>query len=242
MIEHLFDEALLVALRDGRRHMNLEHVFEAKLTDEIGLKQPVVYTEAERRSVATHEAGHATAAYFLGQTRRLEMLSIIKRRGSLGLLARGDVEERWTRSRTELEAQVAISLGWLAAEEVFLGETGTGPGSDLAHATEVAAAMVGAFGMGGSLVSFEAVSQGPIDGKNLVAKVLADGDAKQRLEDILDAQKGRVTGLLVDNVDVVCALRDALMERDELIGDQITAVIERALADRQPREDRPVSP
>jgi ATP-dependent Zn protease len=235
MIEHLFDEGLLVALRDGRRQMNLEDVMEAKLTDEIGLKQPVVYTDAERRSVATHEAGHATAAYFLGTTRRLEMLSIIKRRGSLGLLAHGDIEERWTRSRTELEAQVAISLGGLAAEEVFLGETGTGPGSDLAHATEVAAAMVGAFGMGGSLISFEAVSQGPIDGKNLVAKVLSDRDSKQRLEDILDAQKARVTGLLVDNVDVVCALRDALMERDELIGEQIVAVIEDALSKREPR-------
>src|SRR5207302_10111252 len=121
MIEHLFDEALLVALRGGRERMNLEDVYDAKLTEEVGIKQAVVYTDEERRAVATHEAGHATAAYFLGKDRRLEVLSIIKRRQSLGLLAHADLEERFTRSRSELEASLAIALGGLAAEEVFLG-------------------------------------------------------------------------------------------------------------------------
>jgi cell division protease FtsH len=233
MIEHLFDESLLVALRDGRRHMNVDDVYEAKLTEEMGLKQPVVYSEGERRSIATHEAGHATAAYFLGKGRRLEMLSIIKRRESLGLLAHGDIEERFTRSRTELEAQLAISLGGLAAEEVFLGETGTGPASDLAHATEIAAAMVGAFGMAGSLVSYEAMAEGPINASNLAAKVLGDPDGKQRVEDILEEQKQRVTALLTENADVVGALRDALMDRDELVGEAIARVVEEALAARE---------
>jgi ATP-dependent Zn protease len=233
MIEHLFDESLLVALRGGRRQMNVDDVYEAKLTEEIGLKQPVVYTDGERRSIATHEAGHATAAYFLGKGRRLEMLSIIKRRESLGLLAHGDIEERFTRSRSELEAQLAISLGGLAAEEVFLGETGTGPASDLAHATEIAAAMVGAFGMAGSLVSYEAMAEGPINASNLVAKVLGDADGKQRVEDILEEQKQRVTALLTENADVVDALRDALMDRDELLGEAIMRVVEEAVANRE---------
>jgi cell division protease FtsH len=232
MVEHLFDESLLGALREGRRQMNVDDVYEAKLTEEIGLKQPVIYTDGERRSIATHEAGHATAAYFLGKGRRLEMLSIIKRRESLGLLAHGDIEERFTRSRSELEAQLAISLAGLASEEVFLGETGTGPASDLAHATEIAAAMVGAFGMAGSLVSYEAMAEGPINASNLAAKVLGDPDGKQRVEDILEQQKQRVTALLTENADVVDALRDALMERDELVGDAIVRVVEEALTNR----------
>jgi ATP-dependent Zn protease len=90
MIEHLFDEGLLVALREGRRDMNFDDVLEAKFAEEVGLKQPVVYTEQDREAVATHEAGHATVAHFVGQNRRLEVLSIIKRRASLGLLAHGD--------------------------------------------------------------------------------------------------------------------------------------------------------
>jgi ATP-dependent Zn protease len=232
MIEHLFDEALLVALRGGRRQMNVEDVYEARITEEIGLRQPVAYTEDDRRAVATHEAGHATVAYFLGIGRRLEVLSIIKRSKSLGMLAHGDTEERYTRSRRELESSVAIALGGLVSEETFLGQSGTGPANDLATATEVAATMVGALGMAGSLISYEALSSGPINASNLVGKVLGDLEGKRRVEDILDTQKERVAALLSDNADVVMALRDALIARDELVGESITEVIEGAIASR----------
>ncbi len=233
MIEHLFDESLLVALRDGHREMNVDDVYEAKLTDEIGIKQPVIYTDEERTTIATHEAGHATVAHFLGKGRRLEVLSIIKRRQSLGLLAHGDEEERWTRSRTEIEAQIAIALGGLASEEQFLGESGTGPASDLAAATAVAAQMVGSFGLAGSLISYDAIAEGAIGSRNLVAKVLSDQDGKQRVEDILAEQKQRVIALLDEHQDVVFALRDALIERDELVGDEIRTVIEKTIANRR---------
>jgi cell division protease FtsH len=232
MIEHLFDESLLVALRDGRREMNFDDVMEAKFAEEIGLKQAVTYTDNDRRAVAVHEAGHAVVAHFLGQNRRLEVLSIIKRRGSLGLLAHGDEEERFTRSRTEIESGIAIALGGLAAEELVIGESGTGPASDLMMATQLAAQMVGSFGMAGSLISFDAVSHGPIGGANLVAKVLADERGKQSVEDILTAQKERVLEVLAENRDVHAALVQALVERDELIRDEILAVIRDALAAR----------
>ena len=233
MIEHLFDEALLVALKKGRDAMELADVYEAKLAEEVGLAQPVLYTDGERRAIATHEAGHATAAYFLGTTRRLEVLSIIKRRQSLGLLAHADLEERFTKSRSELDASVAIALAGMAAEEEFIGESGTGPASDLSAATEVAAAMVGALGMAGSLVSYEAVSDGPVSMTNLVGKVLGDGDGKRRVEELLDRQKERAREVLRDNRDVVEALRDSLMARDELVGEEITKVIVEALERRR---------
>jgi cell division protease FtsH len=238
MIEHLFDEALLVALREGRDGMSVTDVYSAKLTEEIGLASAVIYTESERRAVATHEAGHATAAHLLGIGRRLEVLSIIKRRASLGLLAHSDLEERFTQSRSELEAFLAIALAGMAAEELFLGESSSGPGSDLAYATEVAAMMVGALGMAGSLVSYEAVAEGMVSRKNLVGKVLADGEAKARVEVLLQEQKARVRRVLEENRDVVGALRDALIERDELVGDQITDVIRTALARRAAGQDR----
>ncbi len=232
MIEHLFDEGLLVALREGRRDMNFDDVIEAKFNEEIGLKQPVVYTEQDREAVATHEAGHATVAYFVGQNRRLEVLSIIKRRGSLGLLAHGDSEERFTRTRSEIEAGIAIALGGLVAEEMCIGDTGTGPAADLAHATTLAANMVGSFGMAGSLISFDAIADGPIGGPNLVGKVLADKEGRQRVEDILEDQRQHVREVLEENRDVHAALRDALIARDELVRDDILSVIDRALSAR----------
>lgn len=232
MIEHLFDEALLIGLREGRREMNFDDVIEAKFNEEIGLKQPVVYTHQDREAVATHEAGHATVAYFVGQNRRLEVLSIIKRRTSLGLLAHGDSEERFTRTRSEIEAGIAIALGGLVAEEICIGDVGTGPASDLAHATTLAANMVGSYGMAGSLISFDAISDGPIGGSNLVGKVLADTVGRQRVEDILEQQRQRVREVLELHADVHAALRDALIERDELVRDEILEVIDRALSAR----------
>jgi len=234
MIEHLFDEALLVALRDGRDGMTMSDVYQAKLTEEIGLASAVTYTDAERRSVATHEAGHAVAAHLLGKSRRLEVLSIIKRRQTLGLLAHAEIEERFTQSKTELEAMVAIALGGMVAEELFLGESGSGPGSDLASATATAALMVGALGMAGSLISYEAVAEGVMSRTNLVGKVLGDREAREHVEALLQAQKERVRAVLSENRDLVDALRDALLDRDELVGEEILAVIHQALACREP--------
>jgi cell division protease FtsH len=232
MIEHLFDESLLVALREGRKQMSFSDVMEAKFTEEIGTKQPSVYVDQDRDSVATHEAGHATVAYFLSKGRRLEVLSIIKRRGSLGLLAHSENEERFTRTRTEVESGIAIALGGMVAEELCLGESGTGPANDLQVATELAARMVGSFGMAGSLISYDAMSEGPIGGRNLVGRVLGDDEGKQRVEDILQAQRERVAEVLEENRDVHAALRDALIERDELVRDEILEVIEKAVANR----------
>ncbi len=232
MIEHLMDEGLLMALRDGRREMNYQDLMEAKFTEEIGTKQPTTYTETDREAVATHEAGHATVAYLLGKDRRLEVLSIIKRRGSLGLLAHSEHEERVTRTKSEIESSIAIALGGLVAEEMCIGESGTGPAHDLSAATTLAANMVGSFGMAGSLISYDALSQGPFGGANLVGKVLNDGEGKQRVEDILSAQKERVRAVLEDNRDIHAALRDALIARDELVREDIIEVIDKAIANR----------
>ena len=196
MIEHLFDEGMLVALREGRRQMNFDDVMEAKLNEEIGLKQPVVYTEQDREAVATHEAGHATVAYFVGQNRRLEVLSIIKRRGSLGMLAHGDSEERFTRTRSEIGAGDPIALGGLVAEELCIGEM---PARDpRAISRTPPASRRGWSGLrdGGVVDLLDAVTQGPIGGANLVGKVLADGEGRQRVDDILEAQREKVIAVL----------------------------------------------
>jgi ATP-dependent Zn protease len=232
MIENLFDESLVVALRKGHDAMTIADIHDARLTSEIGLKQPVTYTAQERGAIATHEAGHATVAHLLGQDQRMEVLTIIKRQQSLGLLARSDIEERFTRTRSEMEASIAISLGGMAAEEVYFGESGTGPSGDLMNATQLAATMVGSLGMGRSLMSFHAVSDGPITATNLVGKVMGDADAKREAEAIMTAQKERALEVIGANRDIVEALRDALVERDELIGDEILDVINQAVARR----------
>lgn len=224
MIEHLFDEALVLALKAGRDEFDWTDVQEARLTGEVGIKNPVPYTTKERRTVATHEAGHATVA-FLSGTRKLEILSIVKRRQALGLLAHGDLDEVYTRTRSEMLALIDIAMGGMVAEELFFGEAGTGPAGDLASATAVAAEMVGAAGMEGSLVSMVAVEQGAVNQTNLVGRVLSDPRLRAEVDRVLTESKARVRVDLERNRHLVAALRDALLERDELIGDEITDVL-----------------
>jgi ATP-dependent Zn protease len=232
MLEHVLDEALVWALRDGRSELMWRDVQRARLSEEIGLGQPVAYTERERDLIATHEAGHAVTAYLAAKDRRLDVLSIIKRRSALGLLAHSDMEERFTKTRSELQGTLKVMLGGMAAEELFFGESGTGPSSDLSAATALVAQMVGSYGMGSSLISYEAVSNGMHSSPNIVAKVLSNDDTKKEVQDILHRHKQEAAALLDNNKDLVIALRDALQEQEELLGDDILAVLEKAQANR----------
>ena len=230
MIENLLDEALVNAVRRGDRAMTWRDVEQARLVAEVGMGQPVEYTEHELRLIATHESGHATLAWLMAPERRLEVLTIVKRRNSLGLLAHGDREDVFTRSRTELTALVTIALGGQCAEEVFFGDVSTGPGGDLLYATNCASEMVGAHGMDGSLLSYAAISNSSFSDTNIVGRVLADDRGRDAVEALLQRQKKVALQLIHDNRHLVEALRDALLQRHELVGAEITDVLEAAAA------------
>jgi cell division protease FtsH len=236
MIEQLFDEALVNAVRRGDNRMGWKDVESARLMLSVGLGQPVGYTEYEKRLIATHEAGHATTAYLMAPNRRLEILSIIKRREALGMLAHGDATEVYTRSRSEMIGLIRISLGGQCAEELFFGDVSTGPAGDLLYATNVAAQMVGATGMAGTLVSYAAIQGSMFSDTNIVGRVLGDPDGRRRVEEILQEQKAAVRDALDANRHLIGALRDALMEHDELVGKEIGAVLDAARAAGPPPE------
>jgi cell division protease FtsH len=222
MIEHLLDEALVWALRRGAERLSWADLQRAKMTEEIGLAQPVEYTEAERRTIATHESGHATVAWLVGKSRKLEVLSIIKRKHALGLLAHSDREERFLKSESEVHGLIQIGMGGLVAEELFFGEISSGPSGDLQAATILAAQMIGSLGMAGSLFSYEAMQMPNTD---IVTRVASTEDGKAAIENLLETARGEVRTMLDEHRIVVEALRDALLERHELIGDEILEVI-----------------
>jgi len=226
-LERLFDEALLFAMRDERTRLGVDDLRRARMDIEIGLAEPTEYTAEERETIAVHESGHAVVAHLVGKGRKLDVLSIVKRKDALGLLAHSETEERYTRRRTESLALIQIALGGMVAEELFYGESGTGPTGDLAAATKMAAEMIGAMGLGGSLVSFGAADPGLVGG-DLTARVLSDDRARAALEDLLDEQKSVVIALLRDNRHLIEALRDALLDRDELVSREIIEVIDEA--------------
>jgi len=222
MIEHLLDESLVWALRRGAARFSWSDLQHAKMTEEIGLAQPVEYTEAERRTIATHEAGHATVAWLVGKGRKLEVLTIIKRRDALGLLSHSEEEERFTKTKSEVRALIDIAFGGMVAEELFFGESSTGVAGDLQAATTGACQMIGQLGMGTTLVSSSAME---VPAGGIVSKVLANDGTRAEVEELLASSKASVTQMLDDHRSVVEALRDALLERQELIGEEIVGVI-----------------
>lgn len=230
-LERLFDEGLLFALRDGRDRLAVGDLRRARLDVEVGLAEPTEYTPEERHAIAIHESGHAAVAHLVGRGRKMDLLSIVKRRDALGMLAHSDTEERYTRRRSEALALIQIALGGMVAEEITFGESGSGPSGDLASATKIAAEMVGAMGLGGSLVSLRAAEAGPFAG-DLVARVLADERGRAAMERLLDDQKQLVTTLLRENRHLIEALAAALLERDELVTREIDEVIAAAVVAR----------
>jgi ATP-dependent Zn protease len=236
MLEHVLDESLVWAIRDGRGELTWRDIQRARLSEEIGIGQPVAYTERERELIATHEAGHAVAAHSCGKERKLEVLSIIKRRSALGLLAHSDREERFTKTKSELENMLRIMFGGMVAEELFFGESGTGPSSDLRAATSLAAQMVGSYGMGKQLISFDALDNGIHSSPNLVAKVLNSDEGRHEVDALLSRIKLEVTTLLREHKDLVEVLRDALLDREELLGDEIHEALEEGYRKRELKE------
>jgi ATP-dependent Zn protease len=225
MIEGLLDESLINAVRRGATTMSRRDVERARLTTEVGMGQPKAYTDYERRLIATHEAGHTAIAWLVAPHRRLEILSIIKRRDSLGLLAHGDCDEVYTASSTDLRGRMQISFGGQVAEQIWFGDVSTGPGGDLMHATQTAATMIGQCGMGDTLITFGAIQNSAFNDSNIVGRVLADAQGRQMVEELLAEQKAITEKLLSENKHLVEALRDALLDRDELIGSEITDVL-----------------
>ena len=221
MIEHLLDEALVWALRRDADRLSWADIQNAKMTEEIGLAQPVEYAEAERRTIATHESGHAVVAWLVGKGRKLDVLSIIKRKNALGLLTHSEEEERFTKTRSEIESLIHIAFGGMVAEEIFFGETSSGVASDLQAATLAACQMVGALGMGSTLVSAAALDMPG----NIVCKVTATDTGRDEVDALLHASRDGVRTMLTEHRYVVEALRDALLEREELVGAEILDVI-----------------
>ncbi|HUY29660.1 MAG TPA: AAA family ATPase [Acidimicrobiales bacterium] len=226
MLEHLLDEALVWALRRGADRLSWNDIQQAKMAEQIGLGNPVEYTDQERTAIATHEAGHATVAWLVGKGRTLDVLSIVKRGAALGLLLHSDSEERFTRTKSEIEALIQIAFGGMVAEELFFGAAGSGVAGDLKAATDAACQMVGSLGMGSSLISLDAVDAGL--GRNLVTKVLASDHAREEVEEVLRLMKAVAREMLREHRHVVVALRDALLERHELVGGEILEVIAHA--------------
>jgi cell division protease FtsH len=238
-IKNLVNEALIFALVDGRDKLNFDDLWTAKVTEEIGLKEPTRTSARDRQMTAFHEAGHAVLAYILELDDQIQVASIIKRRDTLGVVYRTPLEERHTELREDMRRDIVVALGGLAAEEIWFGESTTGPSSDLRHATSQAAIMLGLLGMGENLISYGVLPQtGYTDGP--LAAILGNPDHRKAIGDLLAEAKRQAVELLRANEPALRALSERLLEKDEVAGEELEELMQSKAVARATPAFRPV--
>ena len=147
-LANLVNEAALIAVRHGKRAVDLQDFEEAKDRILMGPeRKSLVINEKERLATAYHEAGHAILARILPEADPLHKVTIIPRGRAMGITQQLPLDERKTYSKEYLLNRIMILLGGRAAEEIALGQLTTGAVNDLERATDIAMKMVCEWGM-----------------------------------------------------------------------------------------------
>jgi ATP-dependent Zn protease len=255
MIEQVCSMALTYAHAEGRMGFGWNDLVEAMTTIESGTAVRIEYVPAETRAVAIHEAGHAIASHVYKPGDLSTRLSIRMRGNSLGHHQAMEKEERFSHWRSEHFATLIHVLGAMAAEHVFYGENSAGVSGDVSSATRLAAFMVGMVGMGPTPIDLEGkvpktklaereeelmtrferigaqiMNRSMSDGfmaPDPIGAVLGDPDKKRAAAQLLGQAYLTARVLMEANKDKVEAVADALVERRELYGDEVTDLLER---------------
>jgi ATP-dependent Zn protease len=236
MIKDMVNEALILAVRDGRDAIEWPDIWKAKALKELGPPEDVDYVQRERHAVAIHEASHAVTAHLLGAHRRIDMVSIEKRSSTLGMVKSQSEEERFTQWKSELETDVMVSLASLAGERMFFeDDNSSGVSGDLSSASRIAALMEGSFGMGSSLTSASGTRQNSSGGPaNAISISLREN--REAIEKRLALLYDEVASVLEENRDKVLELAAVLEQRKNISGDEVSEIMGSAPGSHTMRE------
>jgi len=229
-IKHVVNEAVIIAHFEGRDKINYKDLIEAQDVHEYGLRQLSELTPIERRRLAYHEAGHTVACYYL-MDRFFPAFVTLHMHGDLegaaAFAAWRQKETIITMSKEDVLARIQVSVASRAAEELFLNVNLNGVTADFAGATQLAANYIGAYGMDGTISSYYAFGGGLTGTNPLSLPGLAE-----RTEALLQSQFKAVKKLFQEHSEAVMAVAEALIEREELIADEIKQLIDEADARR----------
>lgn len=225
-IANVCNEAALIAARAEKPKVDWDDFMQA--IDRIvgGLeKRSRVITDDEKFSIATHEAGHATISWLTRYGNPLVKVTIVPRGRALG--AAWYAPEAYQIIPTQaLEDTICGLLGGRAAEEVFLGEIGTGASNDLERVTKIARAMVIQYGMSSALPNLNYIdSSGQDYGfskpfSEETAKIIDDEVAR-----IISEQYERAKQILREYAEQHNKIRDMLVEREVIFHDDVQNVL-----------------
>ena len=231
-IKDTINEALIMAIRNGRTSIEWSDIIKAKQQKELGPSEDVEYIERERHAVAVHEACHAVMAHRTRQHMSIDLATIEKGSDYLGMVASIPPDDQFTRWKSEYQSDILVSLASLAGERMFFeGDNSSGVSGDLESATTIASLMEGHWGMGSTISShvsnrrFEMGAPGGPKGKDDTEKQMRMA-LSDRIEENLSKLLIQAEEILRENRNQVLALAHALETYKTLSGEDVAAVIE----------------
>ena len=231
-IANVCNEAALIAARKNKKYVEKQDFLDA--IDRIvgGLeKRSKIIPPAEKRTIAFHEAGHATVSWLLPNANPLLKVTIIPRGKALGA-AWYLPEERQITTREQMMEEMAATIGGRVAEEIVNGKISTGALSDLEKITKQAYAMVSYFGMSDKVghLSFYDSQDGYGFSKPYSEKTaeLIDNEAKE----LIDAAHKKAHEVLEANIEGLTKLANLLLEREVIF----TEDMENIFGPRKPKD------
>jgi cell division protease FtsH len=230
-LRNLANEAALLATREGKGKIDRGDFERAADRVLIGAKREEVLSPEDKRRTAYHEAGHALCAWLQPKADPIFKLTIIPRGRSLGMTRIRPDEDRLDHTRSHLFAQLVVLMGGRAADRLVFNEVTSGANMDLKQATRIARLMVSQFGMSERLgpVAFRVGEEHVFLGKEIQeARDFSEGTAKiidEEVQGMLREADERAYELLTTNRDRMERLVEALLQREELMRDEIDAIL-----------------
>lgn len=231
-LENVLNEAAILAVRENDTLIRMHHLDEAIDRVIMGpAKKSRTYTEKERRLVAIHETGHAIIGLMLEDADMVQKVTIIPRGNAGGYNLMTPREERMMMTKTDLSAKITGLLGGRVAEEILLKEISTGAFNDIERATSIARDMVMVYGMSHlGPIQYEKSGGNVFLGRDYNAQRNYSGEIAFEIDKevrrIIDESYEAARRIILENMDLLNRITEALLEYDTLTNEQIMLLFE----------------
>jgi cell division protease FtsH len=246
-LANLVNEAALFAARNNRRVVSMDEFEKAKDKIMMGAeRRSMVMSEAEKEMTAYHEAGHAIVGCLVPEHDPVHKVTIIPRGRALGVTFFLPEADAISVSRRKLESKISVAYGGRLAEELIYGgeAVSTGASQDIKYATSIARNMVTQWGFSeklGPLLYADEESEVFLGRSMGKSKQMSDETASlidNEIKSIIDRNYHRAKDMIEQNMDILHAMKDALMQYETIDSKQIEDLMARREV-RQPEHWEP---
>ncbi len=237
-IANVCNEAALIAARKEKKEVDKQDFLDAvdRIIGGLEKKNKVIKPE-EKRRVAHHEAGHATASWLLEHAHPLVKVTIVPRGQSLGA-AWYLPEERTLVEKEQMLDEIAATLAGRAAEEIIFGNISTGALNDLEKVTKQARAMVTVYGLNdkiGNITYYDSSGQEYGFTKPYSEKTAELIDLE--ISKLVEGQYQRVKEILSKNKDKLIELAEKLLDKEVIFKEDLEKIFGKRPFDKKPEND-----